>query len=32
MKGKLLETKILVEVGGGGGIVNLPIANVQTTQ
>ncbi len=30
--GALLEAKILVEVGGGTGRVDLPIANVMTTQ
>jgi hypothetical protein len=32
MTGNLLEAKILVEVGGGSGNVELPIANVTTTQ
>ena len=32
MSGNLLEAKILVEVGGGQGSVEFPIANVQTTQ
>jgi hypothetical protein len=30
--GNLLEAKILVEVGGGNGSVDFPIANVTTTQ
>lgn len=30
--GVLLEAKILVEVGGGIGRVDLPAANVMTTQ
>jgi hypothetical protein len=30
--GDLLEAKIIVEVGGGVGRVDLPLANVTTTQ
>jgi hypothetical protein len=30
--GNLLEAKILVEVGGGTGSVEFPIANVMTTE
>lgn len=29
--GNLLEAKILVEVGGGSGRVDLPVANVMVT-
>ena len=30
--GNMLEVKILVEVGGGNGSVEFPIANVTTTE